>query len=115
MADILNTDKEGELKKRLAREKRLREKQLNDLREVLSTPAGKRVWKRLLEEAGAFRSPGAGEQVYTTHVNIGRQDIGFWALKEMEDAKPMAWVEMNREHKADLVRQAQIDKEEEKT
>ena len=99
--DILNLDKTAEDKKKKDIIKRQRNKDLTDLRFILNTPQGRRVWRRLLEECGPLRNPYAGD-VNLTHINIGKQDIGQWAMREMDMARPSTMQEMNREYKSDL-------------
>ena len=101
-----------ERKKNLERVRRYRE--LKDLKEVLSTPEGRRVWRRLLETCGAYRTPFVGEFPFTNHVNIGRQQIGQWALAEMDESRPTTYLEMAREYKSDVLNSDKLDKEAEK-
>jgi hypothetical protein len=112
--DLLRTDKkEVEAKKKdLARVRRYRE--LKDIKEILSTPAGRRVWRRLLEECAPLRSNVVVGDSYGTHVNSGRQQIGIWALCEMDEARPATYTEMAREHKSDVILSEELDKQAEK-
>lgn len=101
-----------ERKKKLERVRRYRE--LKDLKEVLSTPEGRRVWRRLLNEGGAFRSPHVAGDPYATHVFIGEGNIARWALAEMDEARPATYLEMAREYKADVLNSDKLDQEAEK-
>ena len=105
----LDRDQVEKRKLDLARVRRYREKK--DIKEVLSTPAGRRVWRRLLEECGAFRSSFVGEFPFTAHFNMGKQQIGQWALAEMDEARPETYTEMAREYKADVIFSDKLDKE----
>ncbi len=96
-------------KKNLERVRRYRE--LKDIKEVLSTPEGRRVWRRLLETCGAYRTPFVGEFPYTNHVNMGRQQIGQWAMSEMDEARPETYVQMAREWKSDALHSEDLDKQ----
>ena len=95
-------------KKNLERVRRYRE--LKDLKEILSTPEGRRVWRRLLEEGGAFRSPHIAGDPYATHVLIGEGNIARWALAEMDEARPATYLEMSREWKSDVLFSDELDK-----
>jgi hypothetical protein len=67
-----------------------------------------------MEECGAYRTPYVGEFPFTNHVNIGRQQIGQWALGEMDEARPEAYTEIAREYKSDVLFSDKLDKEAEK-
>ena len=112
--DLTRLDQKAveERKKHLEKVRRYRE--LKDLKEVLSTPQGRRVWRRLLETCGAFRTPFVGEYPYTNHVNIGRQQIGQLLLAEMDEARPETYTEMAREWKSDALFSEKLDQEAEK-
>lgn len=109
--DLTRLDKDQVEKRKLnlARVRRYREKK--DIKEVLSTPAGRRVWYRMLDECGAFRSAFCGEAPFTAHFNMGKTDIGLWAMKEMDEARPETYTEMQREHKSDVIFSDKLDKE----
>jgi hypothetical protein len=113
-AEILRTDKGTveEKKKKLARIRQYREDK--DTKEVLSLAAGKRLYHRLLEQCGATRTPFVVGDVYASHVNIGRQQIGLWLISEMERASPMAYSEMVRQAQSDALLSEKLDKEAEK-
>ena len=112
--DLTRLDKEAveERKKKLAQVRQYREDK--DTREVLSTAGGKRFYYRLLEQCGATRTPHIPGDAFSTHVNIGRQQIGLWAISEMERAAPMAYSEMVRQHQSDVLLSDKLDKEAEK-
>lgn len=112
--DILRLDGKEveERKKKLQRIRRYRE--LKDIKEVLSTPEGRRVWRRLLEQGGAFRTPFIPGDAYGTHVLIGEGNIARWAMAEMDEARPSTYLEMAREFKADVLNSQKLDEEAEK-
>jgi hypothetical protein len=109
--DLTRLDKEQVEKRKKELERVRRYREIKDLRGVLATPEGRRVWRRLLETCGAYRTPYVGEFPYTNHVNIGRQQIGQWALSEMDEARPEAYTEIAREYKSDVLFSEKLDKE----
>ena len=112
--DLLRLDGKEveERKKNLERVRRYRV--LKDLKEVLSTPEGRRVWRRLLEQGGAFRTPHVPGDPYSTHVLIGEGNIARWALAEMDEARPETYLQMAREYKSDVLNSDKLDKDAEK-
>lgn len=112
--ELLRTDKASveEKKKNLARVRRYRE--LKDIKEVLSTPAGRRLWRRLIEEGAPLMTAFVSGDPYGSHVLIGRQQIGMWAMREMDEARPETYVEMAREFKSDMLLSEKLDKEAER-
>lgn len=112
--DLLRTDKASveEKKKHLARVRRYRE--LKDIKEVLSTPAGRRVWRRLLEECAPLRTSFVSGDSYASHILMGRQQIGIFCMCEMDDARPETYIEMAREYRSDVLLSEKLDKETEK-
>lgn len=105
--DILNINKDQVDKKLQAFEKRERAKEIDDMREFLGTPVGKRIARRFLDKCETFVDA-EGADVYATYINIGKQKIGHWLLLEMDIAKPTAYQEMVREYKSAMVVKEQI-------
>ena len=95
------TNEEAE-QKRVDDEKIERNKEIDDVIEVVSTPAGRRWYRRLMSKAGAFRCPYAGTDTNASNFNMGMQFLGFFMLDELMTAKPEAFQQMNREHKSSV-------------
>lgn len=84
-------------------EERRRERELGDLRAVLTTEEGRRVIWRLLEHCAVFQSiwhPSA-----LIHHNAGRQDVGHFLMAEVQEADELAYFEMAREARANRLRE----------
>lgn len=80
------------------RDRKATERKLGDVREVLRTPQGRRVYWGLMSEAGVFRASYVkGDPHGTTH-NEGKRDIGQKLLDDLMVAKPEAFAQMQREH-----------------
>lgn len=78
-------------------QERLALQQANDLREVLSSQAGRRFVFRLLEHCSVFSSINTGSsQIYA---NAGRQDVGHFIMAIVEQVDGEALFAMMREAK----------------
>lgn len=75
--------------------KRLQE--VEDLREVMSTPAGRRFVHRVLGLCGTFRLSFAGEQTHATAFNEGKRSVGNQLFAEVEAVSPNQFLNMLRE------------------
>lgn len=65
-------------------EKDARTQEIDDLKAILATPAGKRFAWRLLEMCG----------VYQLDAGKGKRMIGLWFIDEMIEANPVAAAEL---------------------
>lgn len=76
-----------------------REREMGDLRSVLNTAEGRRVLWRILSQAQVFTASYTGDQ--DTFFNEGKRNIGIWMLEELMQAKPEAFLQMQREAHAE--------------
>lgn len=60
---------------------------LDDLREVTNTPAGKRVFWKLLEHAGIHKSS-FDKDVQQMSFNEGQREVGLWIEEQLEKINP---------------------------
>ena len=77
--------------------KRGRERELNDLRTVLSTVQGRRVLWRLMSQCRTFNS--IYEQSARIHYNAGQQDIGHFLMAEIAAASEESLFTIMKENK----------------
>lgn len=93
--------------------KHKRDRDLNDIRKVISTPEGRRFYWRLLGEGMIFKDGYVhGDAGYGTTFNAGRRKVGLWALVELMDAKPEAYAQMQNEFALDMkIEEAEIKKQ----
>lgn len=91
-----NAGDEQQVASAVGKERRIRTRELNDVRAVLATEEGRRFVWRLLEQCKAFLSVKATDDS-TTNYNAGKQDIGHYVITEMLEARPNALVEMMTE------------------
>lgn len=78
--------------------RRKRHYELEDLRSVLQSPAGRRFVWRYLTIGGVFQSSFTGDNA--TFFNEGRRDIGLKLMADVMEADPDAYVRMAKEHQA---------------
>jgi hypothetical protein len=90
--DPLEEDK----KKAQEKSRRLRERELGDIRHVLKDPEGRRFLWKVLGDAGVFRSSFTGNS--ETFYNEGKRSLGLAILKDIMDARPEAFLMMQREY-----------------
>jgi hypothetical protein len=92
---VKNASDRDQVKRAAWKEKDLRRNELDDLRQLLDLPAGRRfVWK-WLEVAGVFRSSYTGDN--NTFFNEGRRSIGLKMLADVTEAAPEAYLQMIEE------------------
>lgn len=86
-----------EKKKRDKKEihKRVRDREIADIKKLLSIPEGRRVIWRILEESGIFKSSFTGNS--TTFFNEGKRDIGLLVLEEVMKADMGKFTQMQSE------------------
>lgn len=78
------------------KERSARERELNDMRVVLSTVEGRRWLWRLLGKCKTFES--IYESSARIHYNSGQQDIGFRIIQEIDVADPEMFFKMRNEN-----------------
>lgn len=85
-------------KESLERDKALRERELSDIRFIIKSPQGRRFYWRTMGVTKMFaESYIPGDEGYGTTFNVGRQSVGQWLLKELLEAKPDAFIQMQNE------------------
>ena len=117
MADIMDSindlfnffDTEDERKKFNERQKKQRDKETNDVKKLLDIPEGRRFFWRLLSGTGVFRTSMTGNS--QTFFNEGRRDIGLMILKDVMEANPGAFSQMQREFIS--ARNSEVEKQKE--
>lgn len=78
-----------------------RERELEDLRQILEIDAGRRVLWRLLEKTRMMQLsyvPGGLKEDF--YFNEGKKSIGYYLVAEMADALPEAYTKMQLENLA---------------
>lgn len=90
-------NKEDEIKR-----KRRKQREINDLRDILTTPQGRRyIWK-LWGCTGVFRASYAPKDANLTAFREGQRDIGLILLQDINEASPTALAQMRSEYLSEL-------------
>lgn len=77
--------------------KKIRQRELSDIRAVLKSPEGRRfIWK-LLSDAGIFRSSFSQNAMQTSFME-GQRDNGLRLLHDVNEAEPNAFARMQAEY-----------------
>jgi len=72
------------------RNKKTRERELNDIRKVLTLPEGRRLLWRIMSEAETFVAPATEKQI-----------IGMRLFNDIMKASPEMFLQMQREYKSE--------------
>lgn len=96
---VKNAADKEQVKKAGSKAQRAREKQLNDIRFLLSREQGRRFLWRCLERCGVYRSSFTGNS--QTFFNEGERNIGLFILDDIMEAAPDAYLLMLKENKGD--------------
>lgn len=105
MSDIDLTDGAKKKEEEIVRLRRQRE--LNDIRTVVASAEGRRLLWKIIAESGVFRKSYRGEN-NATNFNEGRRSVGNNLFNDLIEAKPEAFLQMQRENAA-LSKQEQRD------
>ncbi|MBF8177814.1 Bbp19 family protein [Herminiimonas contaminans] len=92
-----NASDESQVADRKKKELRGRERELEDLRVVLSTKEGRRFYWKTLCDCGVFKSSFTGNS--TTFFNEGKRDIGLKLLADLMEADAKKYLLMTEEAK----------------
>lgn len=97
-ARVANAADRGQVRRASRSERDLRERDLNDLRSVLSISEGRRVLWRVLSHCSVFESVFHPSNSQQSH-NSGRQDVGHWLMSEIGEAGQSSLFQMMQEAK----------------
>ncbi|MGB0752444.1 MAG: hypothetical protein ACPGQI_10830 [Gammaproteobacteria bacterium] len=90
---MIDHDDEKQVGRAQSRHRKRRQVELDDLKQVLNTPSGRRFITRLLDQTGLLASDMfTGNS--TTFYNLGKRDVGLWVYNEIMKAKPESMIEI---------------------
>jgi hypothetical protein len=90
-------DLEERQKKLTDAQKRVHQKEIDDVRKILKTPEGRRYLWRMLGECGIFFNsftPNSNQTAF----NEGGRNIGLIILSDINEADPSAFAKMQNEY-----------------
>ena len=76
---------------------RVRQQELDDIRELMATALGRRIMWRLLAMSGVYRLSYTGNS--ETYFREGQRSVGLRLIADIHEACPEAYVEMLKEHR----------------
>lgn len=92
-----NAADEEQVKQARSREKRIRERELSDIRYLLQSPQGRRFLWKLMGRCKTFES--IWEPSAKIHFNAGQQDLGHFIMAEIIEADENSLLQMMKESK----------------
>ncbi|NJO00398.1 MAG: hypothetical protein HC880_00780 [Bacteroidia bacterium] len=96
-------------------DKYFRERWLSDIRFIVKSKEGRRFYWGMMSKAGIFHEPFCGEKTNLTSYNLGRMSLGRDVLlKDLLEAKPEAYQQMQEEYKSEMISRKNIKIEETK-
>lgn len=98
-AKTYNAADEDQVKTRKRKDEHIRDREMHDMRTVMSTVEGRRFVWRLLERAGVFRTSFTGNS--TTFFNEGQRNMGLIVLADVHEACAEQYIVMMNESKKD--------------
>lgn len=98
MKPLVDTSKDDA---KIKKADRKRERELSDIRFILKSPEGRRLYWRIMEKGGVFRDGYAGTDTNGTNYNLGRQSISRDFLNDLLEADSKILTQMQDERKAE--------------
>ena len=84
---VKNAADEQQVKEAGAKQRFTRETEINDLKAVMGTPAGRRIFWKILSHCGVYETVMSSDSNLTSY-NAGKQDVGHFVQAELNDACP---------------------------
>lgn len=84
------------VKKRKKKHQLVRERELEEIKQLLSTSYGRRFLWRVLTQCGMFKTL----SVHTEHemsIQSGKRDMGLWLVNEINDADKNGYIKLIQE------------------
>ena len=91
------------------RDNRKKERELNDIRVIISTPEGRRFLWKIISEAGVFRTSFSLDENQMAYQE-GRRSIGLNILYDLLDASPSTYMQMQNEYASEMKREENEEK-----
>lgn len=91
-------------------DKLVRNQELKDLKAVMSTPEGRRVMFRIVNDIAHIDTLSAVNSGSLTYLNEGERNVGRILKADIWHAAFDEWQEMEREHVASILEEVDLDK-----
>jgi len=89
----VDVGEEKKVKKSIKKHKLIRERELTDLKDILSLPSGKRFLWRVLEHCHLSHSISHRDPLDMSRVS-GERDVGLWLLSEIISADKNGYIKL---------------------
>lgn len=86
METEVNVDEQKQVKKRKKKWQLDREREVEELKHILSTSGGRWLLWRILEKCGLYQTTTNVSNPYVMAHKSGQRDLGIWLLKEILEA-----------------------------
>ena len=100
-ADPFNAGDPQDVRERESAARKARIREMDDLRDLLATPAGRRFAWRMLDHCGVFRSTFSGHGARDAF-NEGARNVGLFLMAEITEADADAFTNMLKESKTNV-------------
>lgn len=104
---LIDTSREDSAAKKT---EKLRLRELSDIREVCKTPAGRRLYWRVMEAGSPFRNSFCGENTNGTNYNLGRQSVSMEFLDDLLTTDSRIYRQMQEERESEAQSEENIKK-----
>jgi len=94
---VKNAASEKQVRQAVHKEESKRDRELNDVRFILSSAQGRRFYWRLLSSSRMFETSFTGNS--TTFFNEGMRNVGLIFMGDLSEADPDAYIKMMKENK----------------
>lgn len=95
---VANAADEDQVKKAKNKEKFSRERELEDMKSVLESPMGRRIFWKYLSDCGVFKTS-FNESSHTMAFLEGQRNVGLKILTDITQADPTKYLQMMEEAK----------------
>jgi len=85
-----------QVKHRRTKVKIRRDNELEEVRQLLRTPYGRKFLWRVISECGVFKTLSYDEELGMA-IKSGRRDIGLWLLREIDEADKNGYLKLIQE------------------
>lgn len=94
---VKNASDKKQVKEGARKEKSKRDIELQDIRDTLKHPSGRRFIWRILGKCGPFKSA-LHHSGSMTYYNVGQQDLGHFIMSEITEADASGFINMMKEN-----------------
>ena len=95
-AEVQDVGDVSQVKKRRTKAKIRRDREKEEIKQILATPFGRRFLWRVLRECGLWKTF-SYDGAHDMAIKSGRRDIGLWLIKEIDEADKNGYMKLIQE------------------